>query len=460
MKKLPDGPKTPKLLQQLHWLADPIGYMEAAGKQPYRDIFQAETVGLGESPLFVSHPQALQQIFTDPKRFTAPGDLNRIFRPLVGDYSLATMSGRRHQRMRQMLMPPFHGDRIHIYGKLICNHASKAIGQLKMGQRFLARTAMQEISIQVIIQALFGVEQGERAELLKQAVKNVSDIFDSPLNYIWIFFPILQKDLGPLSSWGYFSRQMQQLDEIIYAEIRERRSSPDPSRTDILSLLIAARDEAGQPLSDVELRDQLIQLLSAGQETAATAMAWALYWIHHLPEVAEKLLAELDTLEENPDPTTIFKLPYLTAVCNEVLRIYPLVMTLLPRFVQEPVELFGYSLPPGKVLIACVYLTHHREDLYPEPKQFKPERFLERQYSPYEFLPFGGGVRRCIGEAFGMYEMKLVLATILSKYKLELAEDRPVKPQRRGFNLSPAGGVKMVMKGQRSRQATPLAATS
>ena len=464
MKKLPDGPKTPKLLQQLHSLADPLGYLEAAAREPYGDIFQANTLGLSvaagfSGPLiFVSHPQALQQIFMNPKQFTSPGELNGFMRPFVGDYGLVTASGSSHKRQRKLLMPPFHGARMHFYGEIMCNQASLAIGQLKMGQIFSASTAMQELSLQIILETIFGVKQRERAELLKQSLKNLSEIFDSPLTSIWMFFPILQKDLGPLTSWGYFCREMHQVDEIIYTEIRERRQQPDPSRTDILSLLIATQDEAGQAMDDVELRDQLMTLLIAGKESASTAMTWALYWIHHLPEVGKKLLAELDTLEENPEPMSIVKLPYLTAFCNEVLRIYPSIITLFPRVVQEEVELLGYSLPPGKVLIPCVYLTHHREDLYPEPKQFKPERFLERKYSNYEFLPFGGGSRRCIGDAFSIYEMKLVLATILSNYKLELAEEKPVKPQRRGVNITPAGDVKMVMKGQRSRQATPLAA--
>ncbi|NES76643.1 MULTISPECIES: cytochrome P450 [Okeania] len=465
MTKLPQGPKSPKFLQQLHSLADPIGYMETAARQPYRDIFPADCVGLTlahgleESPLFVSNPQALQKIFTDRKRFTAPGDLNTITRPFFGDTGLTTVSGRRHQRMRQMVMPPFHGARMRFYGKLICNHASLAMDELTVGQGFTAGSTMQDISREVILEAVFGIKQEERLETLKQALKNISEMFNSPLNALSIILPIMQKDLGPLSPWGYFCRQMQQVDEIIYSEIRERRSSPDPNRTDILSLLIEARDEEGQPLTDVELRDQLRTLMSAGLDTTATAMTWALYWIHHMPEVTEKLLAELETLEENPEPTSIVKLPYLTAVCNETLRMCPSLITLFARVVQEPVELLGYCLPPGKVLIPCVYITHQREDLYPEPKQFKPERFLERKYSSYEFLPFGGGTRMCIGDAFAIYEMKLVLATILSKYKLELADRRPVKPKVRGITLLPTGGVKMIMKGQRSCQAKPLAAT-
>jgi unspecific monooxygenase len=459
MKTLPDGPKTPKLLQQLHWLVDPMSYLEGVAQKPYRDFFKPEPLGLGPSPLFISHPKALQQIFTDTKSFTAPGDLNQIFRPFIGDYALVCLSGKSHRRQRQLLTPPLHGERMAVYGELICNHASMAFEQLKMDQTFLAHTTMQEIAQKVILKVLFGIRQEEQTERLRKCVKNLSDIFNHPLNYIWMFFPLLQRDLGPLTSWGHFYREREKVDEIIYGEIRERRSSPDSTRTDILSLLMGARDEEGQPMSDVEIRDQLMNLLIAGNETSATGMSLALYWIHHMPEVTEKLLAELDTLEGNFDPAKIVKLPYLSAVCNEVLRINPIAITLMPRLVQEEVELLGYSLPPGTLLIPCAYLTHQREDLYPEPKKFKPERFLERKYYNYEFLGFGGGSRRCVGNAFAMYEMKLVLATILSKYKLELVEHKPIKLQRRGLNITPVGGVKMVIKGQRSRKETPVAAT-
>ena len=458
MKKLPDGPKTPAFLQQLHWIANPVGYLEQTAAEGYGDIFMA---GVNENfPVFVSNPQALQQIFTnDTKQFTAPGDLNTHLQPLVGDYSLFMLSGKGHQRQRKLLMPPFHGDRMRSYGKLICNIAEQVMSQLPPGKPFKARIAMQEISLQVILQAVFGVSEGQRYELLKQRLSSMLDIFQSPIAASFLYFPWLRRDFGPWSSWGKFIRQQQLVDELIYAEISSRRQQPDPSRTDILSLLIAARDEAGQPMTDVELHDQLITLLLAGQETTATAMAWALYWSHHLPEVGEQLLAELATLDPNPDPTSISQLPYLTAVCNETLRIYPVAMLTFPRVVQDRVELLGYSLPPGTGVVGCIDLLHQREYLYPEPKQFKPDRFLARQYSPYEFMPFGAGARRCIGAALAMYEMKLVLATILSNYKLALFDKRPVKPQRRGITLAPAGDVKMVMLGRRSRQAKPLAAT-
>ncbi len=284
----------------------------------------------------------------------------------------------------------------------------------------------------------------------------MADLFKSPFTSSFLFFPFLQKDLGTWSPWGRFLRDQRQLDKLLYAEIAERRQQWDEERIDILSLLMSARDEAGKAMSDLELRDELLSLLIAGYETTATAMAWGLYLIHQHPAVREKLLLELDSLDENPDSMTIFKLPYLTAVCNETLRIRPVTMLTFPRVVQESTQLLGHSLEPGAVLVGCMFLTHQREDLYPEPKQFKPERFLERQFSPYEFMPFGGGVRRCLGEALAMFEMKLVLATILSRYQLALAEDKPETLRRRGVTLAPARGAKMMITGKRSRQEAQL----
>jgi cytochrome P450 len=260
-----------------------------------------------------------------------------------------------------------------------------------------------------------------------------------------LFIKSLQKDLGAWSPWGGFLRQRQRLDELLYQEIRERKTQSEPLGEDILSLLISARDEAGGPMSDVELRDELMTMLFAGHET--TALAWALYWIHYIPEVREKLLQELNSIDvENCDPAQITKLQYLNAVCCETLRIYPVLFFTFPRLVQAPMQLMGYNIPKGMILSPCIYLVHHRPDIYPEPKRFKPERFLERQFSPYEYLPFGGGNRRCIGTAFAMFEMKLVLAKVLSRYSLELAENSPVMPVRRGLTMAPAGGVRLVVK--------------
>ncbi|HEY9629926.1 MAG TPA: cytochrome P450 [Coleofasciculaceae cyanobacterium] len=444
------GLKTPALLQQIQWILNPAGYMEDAA-QELPDIFVAQVVGLGNTLVFVNDPQAIQYILTnDRKEFTAPGEINQILVPLVGDTSIFLLSGDRHRRQRQLLMPPFHGDRMRAYGELIINLSDRAMSQVPVGQTFLARSVTQTISLQVMLQAVFGVQQGESYEQLRYLTGAMADTFSSPLASSFLFFPALQKDWGSWSPWAKFLRQRQQLDTLLYAEIADRCAHPDASRTDILSLLMAAQDEAGQPMTDQELRDELVSLLIAGHETTASAMAWALYWVHALPEVRTKLLAELDTLKGDfSDPMAIARLPYLTAVCQETLRIYPIAMLTFPRQVQQPIELMGYALEPGMILVGCIYLVHQRPDLYPNPKQFQPERFLDKKFSSYEFIPFGGGARRCIGEALAMFELKLALALILSRYELALAEPRSVKPQRRGVTLAPGGGVKLKRIGQR-----------
>ncbi|MCA1994592.1 MAG: cytochrome P450, partial [Coleofasciculus sp. S288] len=419
---LPDASKTLPFLQLIHWIVDPIGYMEA-NAQRYGDIFTARLSKRFHPLVFVSNPQAIQKILTnDTKLFTAPGESNRILQPLLGDYSVIMVDGDRHRRQRQLLMPPFHGERMRAYGQLICDVTEKVMSQLAPGKPFSVRSAMQDISLQVILEAVFGLYEGERCQRLKQLIGGMLELFRNPLTSAFLFFPSLQKDLGSWSPWGYFRRQQKQIDELLYAELQERREQPDSNRTDILSLLMSARDEADEPMSDVELRDELLTLLFAGHETTATAMAWSLYWVHHLPEVGDKLLKELERADFR-NPTSLVRLPYLTAVCQETLRIYPVGMLTFPRVPKEPVELMGYQVEPETDVVGCIYLTHHREDLYPEPKTFKPERFLERQFSPYEFLPFGGGSRSCIGMALAQYEMKLVLATILSRYELALADN-------------------------------------
>ena len=442
--------ETISLLQQIQWVADPVGYMETASRQ-YPDIFTAKIVGFGSSIVFVNEPQAIQQILTnDRKQFSAPGELNAILAPILGHSGIIMLDGDRHKKRRQLIMPSFHGSRMQNYGQLVFEITTKIFDKLFANKivnpNFLAREAMQDISLQIILQAVFGLYEGERCQQLKTLMTKMSELFVSPLSSSFLFFPAIQKDLGAWSPWGNLIRQRTQIDQLIYTEIAERRANLDLNRTDILSMLMAARDEEGNPMTDLELRDELLTLLFAGHETTATAMSWALYWIHHLPDIREKLLHELQSVTDPTDWMSIFRLPYLTAVCNETLRICPVGMLTFPRVVQEPVELLGYKLESNTIVLGCIYLLHHREELYPDSKQFKPERFLDRQFSPYEFMPFGGGVRRCVGEALAQFEMKIVLATILANYDLELAEHKPVKPQRRGVTLAPAGGIKMTLK--------------
>ena len=460
----PNVIKLPTWLQHLRWVGDPIGYMETAA-QKYPDIFAAKVVGFGGNLVFVNQPQAIQDILTNDasgtsrnaksRTYAAPGHLNRILAPLLGDSSVIMLDHDRHRRRRQLLLPPFHRDRMRAYGQLICSLTINAFEQVPLKQPFLARSVTQEISLDVIMQTVFGLSEGDRFQQLKRLLASMADLFRSPLSSSILFFPALQKDLGAWSPWGNFVRERRQLDVLIYAEIAERRSQSG-DRIDILSMLMAARDEADQPMTDKELRDELMTLLFAGHETTATAMAWALYWIHRLPAVRAKLLQELATLSDTPEPMDIFRLPYLTAICNETLRIHPVAMLTFARVVQEPVAVLGYELTPGNMVVGCIYLVHQREDLYPNPKEFKPERFLDRQFTPYEFMPFGGGARRCIGEALAMFEMKLTLATILSRYDLALATTQPEYPRRRGVTLAPAHGVKMLLTGKRLRQEPSL----
>ncbi|NJL60553.1 MAG: cytochrome P450 [Methylacidiphilales bacterium] len=439
----PGSVATPAFLQRLQWVVNPVGYMENA-VQDYPDIFSSKILA-GKEIVFVNQPQAIQEILTNNrKKYTAPGD-NNILRVITGNYSVFSLDGESHRKRRQLVMPSFHGDRMKSYGELIVKLTKQVMDELPINQPFLARSAMQEISTQVILQTVFGLYEGERCQQLKYLMRKLLDVFRSPLTSSFLFFPFLQKDLGKWSPWGKFLRDREQIDKLIYAEISERRQNSNPDRIDILSLLMSARDEDGKALSDEELRDELMALLLAGYETTATAMTWGLYWSHYLPETGKKLQQEMDSLDNSFDVMNIFKLPYLTAFCNEILRINPVAMVTFPRLTQEKVELLGYEIPPDTVVFACIYLLHQREDLYPQPRQFKPERFLERQFSPYEFMPFGGGVRRCIGEALAMFEMKLVLGTIFANYQLALVDSQPEIPRRRGVTLAPGKGVKMVM---------------
>jgi cytochrome P450 len=444
---LPDGPKSPRFVQLIQWIGDPMTYLDKCAKQ-YGDIFTAQ---IGRPVVIINHPQAVQEMLNS-NALHAPGKANHILKPIVGEQSMVMFSGEKHKRSRQLLMPPFHGERMRNYGKLICDIAQEVASKWSVDRPFVARSAMQEVTMRVILQAVFGLDDGPRLQQLRPVLASFVDMTASPLRASILFVKWLQQDWGSWSPWGRMKQQRRKIDDLIYAEIEERRLQPDTNRTDILSLMMAARDENGQPMTNEELRDELMTLLFAGHETTATALAWAFYWIHHLPSVRQKLLQELDSLGENPDPMEISRLPYLSAICQETLRIYPVAMQMFARQVLTPVDLMGHQLEPGTVVFASIYLTHRREDLYPEPLQFKPERFLERQFSPYEYVSFGGGSRRCIGLALAQLEMKLVLATILRDFDLVLAEKKPVQAKRRGVTLGPAGGVRMALRGRRRSQ--------
>jgi cytochrome P450 len=457
---LPDGPKSPKIWQMLRWIATPFSLMRSCSHR-YGESFTV-TLNKRVPPfVFFSDPEALKVILTndDSQLFDAPGELNAVLEPLLGAQSVIGLSGHRHRRMRQLLMPPFHGERMRSYGQLIQDITEEVMRERVAGEVFPVRKSMQKISMRIILRAVFGLNEELRYQQLERLLGTMLDRFSNPLSVGFLFFPILRQNFGQLSPWGSFVESRRQIDRLIYDEIAERRSHPDASRNDILTLLLSARDESGEPLTDLELRDELMTLLVAGHETTATALTWALYWIHKLPAVRHELSTELDALEGSLDPAVLFRLPYLNAVCCETLRIYPVGLLTFPRVTKSRIELTGSLLEPGTIVVGCIYLTHHREDIYPDPDVFKPERFLERRYSPFEYLPFGGGIRRCLGMAFAQFEMKLVLSGLLSGFELGLADTHSVRPVRRGLTSGPSP-FRMVVKNRRPAREQKAAKTS
>ncbi len=446
--------QTHPLLQFLNWIFRPLDYMDTQAKR-YGDVFFADWGGY--EWIFVADPESLKTILTQDagEVLSAPGSVNAILKPLLGEQSMILLGGDRHRQRRKLVMPPFHGERLKVYADLIQSVTHEVMAEMRPGQPFRAREAMQKITMRVILQAVFGLHAGDRYRQLEKLLAARLDMVSSPLASTVVFFPALQRDLGPWSPGHRMAQRSREIDELLYGEIRDRRAHPDTSRNDVLSLLLQATDEDGNGMSDTELRDELVTLLVAGHETTATALSWALYWSHREPTIAAQVIQEIEAAGAIEDATALTKLPYLGAVCNETLRLYPVAMLTFPRMVHQPVELAGYRVDiPGTLVVGCIYLLHRRPDLYPQPEQFRPERFLERQYSAFEFMPFGAGARRCIGYALALYELKIVLGTLLTHYDLALASDRPVQPERRGITLGMKGGVEMVFNGKRAI-ATP-----
>lgn len=452
---LPAEPKTPALLQTLQLIANPTQFLASCARR-YGDPFCVRVMGLNSPPVvFFSHPQAIKEIFAIPLENFDFQQTTQVFKPLMGERSLILQEGRSHQRQRQLMLPPFHGDRMKAYGQIICQITSDVIEQWVVGESIAIDRFMPDITLQIILQVVFGISPGERYEKLKIMLGSLLEDITTPWYSSLFFFPPLQQDLGAWSPWGHYIRRLEQINNLIYAEISQRRFEDDSSRTDILSMLMSATDENGQQMTDIELRDQLVSLLLLGYETTAAALAWVFYLIHSHPQVVDKLRYELGSLGDKPQPDAIATLPYLSAVCQESLRIYPIALICTPRRVKEPLQVSSYNLPSGAIVVPCIYLAHRSLETYPQPDKFLPERFLQQKFSPFEYLPFGGGSRGCIGAAFSMYEMKLVLATVLSRFELALANQRSVHPVRRGITIVPsADGVKMVVKRQANQNSS------
>ncbi|MBK7585978.1 MAG: cytochrome P450 [Myxococcales bacterium] len=451
---LPPGPSLPAALQTLLWIRRPIELMRFC-RARYGNTFVLRIAGTGNL-VVTSDPESIKQIFTgDPENLRA-GEVNAVLEPIVGEHSVLTLDGARHLRHRRMLLPPFHGERMRLYGVEMMQITERDLDTWPSGSPFSLRNHTQDITLEVILRTVFGVDQAGALTELRRRLEKLLSIADSPLGVLGMI-PAMRRNF-PLSPWRRFLNDRASADEAIYAEISRRRRSGTEGRNDVLSLMIDAVDADGKHLEDVELRDELMTLLVAGHETTATAMCWAFERILDSPGVLDRLHQELDDATDgNPfDVAHANNLPYLDATIQEALRLRP-VIPMVGRRLHAEFTLGELEIPKGWVLAPSIYLTHVNPALYPDPDAFRPERFLDKRPDPYAWLPFGGGIRRCLGMAFALYEMKIVMATILSRRRLELAQPAPVPTVRRAITFSPKHGT-LVRAWGRSPKTRPRAA--
>lgn len=438
--------------QMLEAILRPIAYYRRCFRRHPGVVRVRLSPTLPPQQVLISDPAVIKDLISEDggPAISAPGSLNGLLSQVLGQHSIILLEPAPHRQRRKLLTPPFHGERLKAFGRLITALAEEAMADLQPGDVFDARMRMQRITMRVILTAVFGLHEGESMRRLERSLHEGMEIRSSRLGSLLLFFPFLRRDLGRWSPGRRIrvadaSIRRQLLEQIAVRRAEVEQAGAETSSADILSLLLACADEQGEGLSDDELHDELLTLLFAGHETTATALTWALHWLHRTPAVRDRLLDELNTLPDPADPDAIARLPYLSAVVNEVLRIHPVAMLMFPRRVETPVTLGGFAFDPGDVLLVCIQSLHEREDLYPEPLRFNPDRFLGRSYGSHEFLSFGGGSRRCIGAALAVYEMKLILASLLraGTYRLTPASDRSNLPRRRGFTLGPTHPVRL-----------------
>jgi cytochrome P450 len=440
---LPPGPRAPAAIQMGEWVLNPIPFIERCSRR-YGDLFTARFV-IGDI-VWTADPHLIKSVFTGSADVLHAGEANAPpLEPIMGRNSVLLLDGREHMRQRKLMLPSFHGERMQAYGSLIAEVTNREIDDWPIGRPFPLRTRTQAITLEVIMRAVFGVEEVERLAELRERLSRMLDIGTNQLAMAGIAFPFLRRTVGK-RVWERFLALRAEADEFIYDEIARRRADPrTPDRDDVLSMLLQARDEDGEAMTDVELRDELMTLLVAGHETTATAIAWAFDLLLHEPPT----LARLRTEVANGDGGE-----YLDAVIKETLRIRPVVPGVV-RKLTEPFRVRGYELPAGVRLAPNIYLTHRRPDLYPEPERFRPERFLDNPPDTYSWIPFGGGIRRCIGASFAIYEMKVAIPTILRRVELETAAPSPERIRRRAITFAPENDALVVVREKRAERAAP-----
>jgi cytochrome P450 family 135 len=424
------GPRLPRPLQSWLGIVHPV-QSRIAARRRYGAVFRSNDLIAGEV-FHIADRTLIEQLFKlKPEQYSV-GQPRQVMEVVTGPSSILLLDGERHMRMRKLMLPPFHGDAIAHYAELIEQITEREIDGWRAGEKIRTRTVAQTITMEVIIRAVFGITDPDRVSELKGVLPRLSSV--NPL----LAFETARKDLGPRSPWGRFVRDRERVDELLYEEIERRRSGADPGTDpDILTLLLAARDEEGRPLTDGELRDELITLLLAGHETTATSIGWAFERLLRTPAALERLTAEARDGQGHD---------YIDAVIKETLRVRP-VVTEVFRAPTKPIELGGYRFAPGTQLAASILLVQYDPELYPpDPLAFRPERFLEDAPEPYTWIPFGGGVRRCLGAAFAQLEMRVVISAILARTELRAPRDSAEKARFRGITLLPSRGGEAIVE--------------
>jgi cytochrome P450 len=415
------------MLQTARFVVRPIGFFERYRRE-LGDTFAAKLLGPGDV-VFVTDPESVKRLFAADRINTIAPGRNIVLRPLLGPQSLLLQENDEHLRRRRLMLPPLHGERMRAYEAVIAEVTADELCRWPSQRAFALHPSMQSITLEVILRAVFGVADAERRAELRDGLVAILAESASP-TAVGLTIPPLRR----LPHYRDFARLVDRTDELLAAEIAERRGDPDlDGRDDILSMLVAARFDDGSAMSDSELRDQLMTLLLAGHETTATGLAWTFDLLVHHPWVLDVLVDEIDAGRTD----------YLDAVVSESLRIRP-VVPMTGRLLRERATLGGFDLDAGTVILVGIYLTHTSPELYPEPFIFRPERFLDDVPETFSWIPFGGGTRRCIGAAFAQMEMRVVLKTVLESVRLSAADPCLEHPVRRNVTLSPRNGTRVV----------------
>ncbi len=439
---LPPGPKQSTLVQTLHWSFRPLSFLEKQ-RERYGDSFTFKFLGFKQPMVMISDPSAVKALYTEPSHGLPPG--RKILTPILGSHSVLLIEGPDHLARRKLMLPAFHGERMRSYEPLVRQIVDAEIDSWPLGERFSIQARMREITFEVILRVVFGVAEGSRLERLRALLTKVVEESASPVVQL---IALATRRFGGRGPWATFEKRLKAVDELFYAEIAERRERDDlEERDDILSAMMQARFEDGEPMSDSDLRDQLLTLLIAGYETTATALAWTFDLLLSHPRELVRLRESLEAGEDD----------YLRATISEALRLRPAV-PFAGRRLAKDLESDGLTLPAGTDVTPAIWLTNTRADVYPEPFAFRPERFLEDAPDTYAWLPFGGGVRRCLGGAFAEFEMRIVLREVLTRCELSKVNPEPEKVGRRNIALSPKDGMRVVLDARHPAREHDLAA--